>query len=94
MDANVTVFFEPQTEGVKTGILRVVSNDTVGNSTFDIPLYGNALGPRLCVDVDGDIPATTQCGASQPCALADYGAVSPGSTEDRDITLTNCGPVP
>ena len=44
MDANVTVFFEPQTEGVKTGILRVVSNDTVGNSTFDIPLYGNALG--------------------------------------------------
>ena len=91
LDANVTVFFEPQTEGVKTGILRVVSNDTVGNSTFDIPLYGNALGPRLCVDVDGDIPATTQCGASQPCALADYGAVSPGSTEDRDITLTNCG---
>ena len=91
LDANVTVFFEPQTEGVKTGILRIVSNDSVGNATFDIPLYGNALGPKLCVSVDGDTPATLQCGASQPCALADFGAVSPNSTEDRDITLTNCG---
>ncbi|MEE8408790.1 MAG: choice-of-anchor D domain-containing protein, partial [Myxococcota bacterium] len=88
MTTSLTVFFEPESEGVKTGNLRFSSNSTTGGTT-DIQLWGNALGARLCVDVTGAAPATLQCGVTQPCDTLDYGAATSDTTQD--ITLTNCG---
>ncbi len=88
LTVSLSVFFEPQSEGVKTGILRFNSNDVTG-AARDIPLWGNALGAKLCVDPTGAAPATGQCGTTQPCAVADFGFTTTEVT--KDITLTNCG---
>lgn len=90
LDSSVTVFFEPVTEGIKVETLRIASNDMYA-SNFDIPLYGNVLGSRLCVGVDGEEPGTVQCGPGQPCDSLNFGLVGPGVTIDQDIVLTNCG---
>jgi hypothetical protein len=90
MDTSVNVFFEPMSEGIKLETLRIISNDMY-QPTLDIPLYGNVMGSRLCVGVDGVSPATVQCGPSQPCDSFDFGIAGPGTTVDQDVVLTNCG---
>ncbi|MBI5507490.1 MAG: choice-of-anchor D domain-containing protein [Deltaproteobacteria bacterium] len=88
MATSLTVNFEPESEGIKIGILRFASNDATGRSR-DVQLWGNALGAKLCVDPLGGDPATIQCGATQPCATVDFGMTTTEAT--RTVTLTNCG---
>jgi hypothetical protein len=88
MTTSLTVIFEPGSEGVKTGILRFATNDATGGRR-DVSLWGNALGAKLCVDPLGGAAATVQCGATQPCATADFGTTTTEAV--RNVTLTNCG---
>lgn len=90
MDTSINVYFEPDSEGIKLETLRIVSNDMY-QPTKDIPLYGNVMGAKLCVGVDGAVPATVQCGFSQPCDSLDFGLAGSGTTIDQDVVLTNCG---
>ncbi len=86
---SLTVKLEPLSKGVKTGVLRFMTNDVV-QPVRDIPLWGNGLGAELCVTLGGTQPATNQmCGATQPCATLNYGTGT--ATRSETVTLRNCG---
>ena len=89
-DGSLPVTFEPQSEGVKTGILRFFSNDPV-DPFIDVQLWGSALGAKLCVAIAGSGTAQHECGVEQPCDKIDFGSLAPGAVSYKDVTLTNCG---
>ncbi len=91
--ASLTVTFDPQSEGQKSGLVRLDTNDVSRppNGIIDVPLSGNAAGSQLCVTVEGVNPATVQCTATQPCATFNFGSVAANFMTSGNITLTNCG---
>jgi hypothetical protein len=87
--SSVSVYFEPQSQGIKTAVLRVSSNSLTG-AVRDVPLWGNAVGGTLCVDVNGATPATLPYDElARP--VVDFGAIVPPGESVRNVTLTNCG---
>jgi hypothetical protein len=79
--ADVTALFKPTGDGPETGRLVFLVND-LARPTVELPMTGEALGPRLCYYV-GEDPL--------PAAGIDFGQVQLGQARTLTFKLKNCG---
>ncbi|MCF7811053.1 choice-of-anchor D domain-containing protein, partial [bacterium] len=75
-DIAITVYFSPPEENYFGAYLLIESNDP-GMGTYDVMLYGVGYQPQPSIDV-------------YPSSL-DFGMIAIEDTEERTITISNCG---
>ncbi len=71
------VTLTPKSVGMKSGTLTIYSND--------------ASDPMVTINVTADVQTLPPCNYSISPSMVDFGLVTPGTTKDLPITITNLG---